>query len=815
MNNKLAILLSLIVFTVFSLSICACFARATNYIFDGYTSSFDGTEYGLTFNFTDGDCRLSMSSTNTFVATSCDYDAGITWECPDGVILGKSTLTDVCNTSCLTYGETGFNEIDRELSSTFYEPRWIQTNGADSGFVTTRTRYDCEFEGIYANFSINHNPDSRGHCLYRIRTQKGIHRSEWLDNIEGNYTICGNLYRYDVGSCTIVQTTQQDDWTFQYIYPFNSSIGVVNYNFTASSAVLVTSALPMHYYIDLIDITDGVQTNLYTQNNGASLTHSFNAHGGSLSLDENKQYVFALTYWIEANPSDAHDHTIYPSNLTVSIYAYTGNYECGAWSTCINSSQWRLCEDQAGIGFDQVETRGCLSVPSWQSILGFEEFFEQEVYVCTKNYTYGCVGNSLETIDAKYPINWSVSGDLDTSSIVRQNFVSISQDTYTHGVKSLKMWYIPPKMEEPVNDGAGGTTCGNKTVGDFPEVSTGFNETMFLETNVSFPASYIDMRFNVKKCTIPVTQYDYTGDFFGFNCGEICYAQSCNQTPLGNFGVRLTDLSNSEIVFDLTDEATDDWQFYVTDLTNVGLQAEHNYTLALAVNPNNVFDPLTHCVYFDYFRVATRETALEVCEDYCEGFDYYNGELLGDACIYKVQTNSPYCVPQNVSDDVIQILDGNGTALCIGNDRHIFDRDHGDWEVIEDSPECIEAEEQESLQLTLYDPPEYLATILNSYGWTPTGGLEFIWFMISTFMLINYIALGVGIGVTRLLKDIDNKNNKEIHVDFKIFGAVTLIIIMSFFFAGFYPIEAGLTVIVILALFLYHEFGDKLTGKGG
>ncbi len=522
-------------------------AASSQYDFIGYASSLDLSETGLTFNYSQN-CDVQMSSRNSFVSAA-PFSSTLSWRSPDSNILGVSTLTGLSNTSCLSYGQTAIKDTSQTSTET-YESSWSVSHSASSGFVNTQTRYICDSTVETTAFTVGRDDDSRGFCVWRTRGGTGANRIAWNNQLLSNYNSCGNLNNWAENGClALTSGLAASDRTLNFMYPFNSSGGFINYTFSSASLTSsVTGGTPsVEYTIVLLDLTSGTKSVIFSQNQSGSsgVPIVFAAQSGNLTLTANRLYLFSVSF-IKFNPLGFTSSVGAYSNpiMDLSIFTFEPNYVCGSFGDCINGTQSRVCVDSLGVAPDLIETQTCFDTPSVDLRLGFEEFDTQDVYTCQSNWLIVQCLSVLNIIEAKYPRNWTVVNtilpDATTNVAALENYVDMSQDFSTEGSSSLKMWYIPPKPEEPINS-AGTAICGNATIGKSPEVDHPYNESLFVMQNVSFASPFVQLRFDVKKCQLPVVQYDYTGDFI-FNCGKRCYSTNCTAEPRGRYGIRLVRL---------------------------------------------------------------------------------------------------------------------------------------------------------------------------------------------------------------------------------------------------------------------------------
>ena len=792
-------------FLILIISAMPSLAQTSTYEFEGITSFFDSSDEGVTFSTTDT-CQVRMRGTNTFVSAS-SFDSSVSFRSPDSTTIATSELTGISNTSCLSYGASSIKDVSTDASSGMYESSWSVSQSADSGFATLGTRWICAVNSDITQKRITRALDSRGFCQYRRRAADTDLLATWRTQLQGNYNICGEVNDWIGVACNSSFTsTAANDVTISYIYPFNSSVeGIVNYSFSTSTYIAGSTVFP-DIFIDLINTEDGTIQNFHTQDGGLTASITFNAFSDELSLSPNTMFLWMVTYVIEDNGIQFAS-TINPPELNMSIFTFAGDFVCGEFGACVNGTHSRVCVDQQGIAPDRIETESCFDVPAQTIDLGFEMavggIFPPEIYICQQDWgILGCV-DVLSTITASFPENWTTSADEDLfTGIFRQNYIRITGDTATVGTKSLQMNYIPPKPSEPINNGTGGTVCGNKTSGDFPFVTTGLNQSLFVSINITFPSPFIQLRWDSRKCSEQILQFDYTGDFLGINCGKRCYAPNCTGEPSGRYRVGLFDSNTLQEIKDTSHLLEDNaWSIEnIVDLTNEGLLTGHNYTIIITVNPEEqtgVFDPNAHCVYFDNFRVTITETALPECVTICDPSNPLNLLIAredGNSCIFRTVINSPQCSPDADTAESFQ----NFEDVCIETTLHFFNNDTGLWDQIEDNDICISEINETITDTSIVEPLE------SAEDW-----LDWILFLVSPLFIFLFISLAVSGAVGALVKAWEGFG-----ITFATMLFVGMLITVPGGTTPVIPIWVGFAMIIVISLMIAHTM-RKLSVSGG
>lgn len=831
----------------------------------------------------------------------------------------------------------------------FFESATNTTYTSDTFNSWLNTTYDCDFDSnelfiydntmkidSFGNYPFGYIENTGGYCqvgsagsLPSTSTQLNA-LTNYLTN--GYYTVCGSFLEIAElgGASANCALNRFFGTTFWYLVPFNSMYsGIVNISIADQEGLLTgicNGAPPMACTTNKIYIWDTVT--------GATTSIS-----SSLPFTTEQYLIPNREYWLfigsqcvgatggSGSCTAGFNHTDY--NMT--IWAYEPDFECGEWSDCSDGIQTRLCIDPLGKVPNKIESRTCFVAPTVDIDLGFEDFYNQDVWICQKDYWLVTCTERLESIPAKYPVNWSVIGSPIGEKNL-ENFITVSQDWASKGSSSLKLWYYPPKNEEPV---APTPVCGNATTGRFAQITSAYNESLFIARNVSFESPYIQMRFDVKKCALPVVQYDY-GTWFA--CGKKCYANNCSVEPEGRYGIRITDdgiteecvyptfafydesmndetvnvtdgdintyseftsvggalvnsstrifengtfinftlnvtggilnlclydnnsieltrfvlasadtlydfnytfgnltqplyeinlvqcnapsrnvrmrlfsirnhvrTSRTNIILDYYDQATIEKQNKILDFSNLGLQTNHNYTIAIAVNPENVFDPNSHCIYLDDFSITFTDVELPDCESYCDGLTYYSAYFVETGiCAFTIIPVSSNCI---TDPNVQQAIDDN-TNFEFEDEYYVWNNQTGEWETVDVPPPS----EQEAQQISLYAPPVFLQEIFIGFGLTQIA-FGYIWFFFSLFMIINYIALGIAIAITVFLKPANSNGKNNDDTSFIPFMIAIIIIIVGATFSGFYPLEIGIPIIVAIGLMLWKQMEGIVGGN--
>jgi hypothetical protein len=208
--------------------------------------------------------------------------------------------------------------------------------------------------------------------------------------------------------------------------------------------------------------------------------------------------------------------------------------------------------------------------------------------------------------------------------------------------------------------------CQNTSTGTYPQILLPVNTSFMASINFTFPSDTTQLKFDVKRCTDNVIQYNNW-------CGKRCYAQNCSIEPSGDFIVNLYDQFLATNLFQFTKEATTNWTTYTIEIGSNAV-VDRNYTLSFSVLPLpiNPTDTQGNCVYFDNVRLTNQAVSVydqwadplfgkpwadlsdeeklivleQKCVSQCIGNDYYTRTIQGLTCIEEVSLNYSTCVTQ-------------------------------------------------------------------------------------------------------------------------------------------------------------------------
>lgn len=612
---------------------------------------------------------------------------------------------------------------------------------------------------------------------------------------EGYYTQCGADMIVDrigngASTCNPPATTKATNnyWTMT---PFNSmATGIVNISILETEFVYSGDCLPNPdvYEAYIYD---------YSENSTQLIANSY-PYSGQTTLTPDKNYWLLIGTQARASKVDVnvcsiqYNHTDY--NIT--IWAYEPDWVCGNWSECESGTKQRTCTDPSGKVPAKIEEEVCLVLPEEEILIGFENFTNQNQWVCDfwrnglcANPFYPEGGSYYHGVyqrqpNRRYPNDWYYINPNVTDNTTGQygflyDFIDMTTSDSTQGELSLKMWYIPPKSHlpdfSPVNDSY--VICSaNVTQGRTPAIGKDINTSEFwLYHNITALSPYMRLTFDSRTCLEPEKQhgkcwYDifnhwyFTEDWYSGNGSQ-------NYRPLGNILLTVTDITNgTNTTFDdiiggvETPLTENNWNTFGIELTN--MQINNTYRIGLSVPPKyGNQDDESYCALIDNMRIQFYETA-PICFSECvddfdgDGVNDYTYKKASDkeiVCQYEFIKVSPNCVPEGYADDILEATEPQGEneddpdyaerkKVCIGSTLFEYDDNRQDWVVLENAPYCDEQESETVAIASLFDPPLIMQPLLASFEGT------FLWFIFSVLMIVTYFSLGLSVTIGYFIK---------------------------------------------------------------
>lgn len=735
-------------------------------------------------------CTMTMESKVNLSATGSN-DVILTFRSPGNTVLSSTTRNDKNAYTCDTFG---FGIVTSPGSNNTYETRTnLQSPTTNPGYWSTSANYNCVV----------------GNEVQIISDRNVLDSKAYIPNVFGGTIIAANKESNDslrgYGDCSTIRqfnaTAIQRHVGFGfgggqaasafYIYPFNSSysgnvtltLDTTEGSFHSQSQIALS--------VDFVKYPSLTRTNIFLSNrtNFGSLidnvTNTVLFNNTEFTLTANSMY-FLVVHWKNFGDSAGANTSFVwePKYVEMKINTLQPNYDCTAYSECLNNSQFRTCTDTSGNGFPQInEFRACFVTGVFQELtLGFETangtaFSTLE---CKKN-AITCIATP-QSLTLEIPDGWkAVYPETNNSGVMTPHeamaFLT-TEDPYA-GFKSLEMNYYPPMRDTVTSGGvSGAATCQNATIAGFiPSVFTNNLTATMVSESFAFPPTNPAISWAAKRATSPRLKTD--GCLFDAFTPQ-CYTEfGCNSTtlPTGKYMVDLLELDISgqstvnALTFSMT--APTDWQLFTSDLNRSALNASAKYRLAISLDDSDVFTQIPNRVFFDEFKIISLASPL-------------------------IANCTTACDPLNPTNLVIA-TESNGicTTETIINESTCF--------------EAFEDTQEERAETRPFDSLYNQSFLDRSLG-LPAGGI--VGFLLSPFFLYMGFFIFLGVGIELLLVRSGGNASGTIFIVVMVFGAVS---------GGAVTIGTGITVVplwftaifIVIAGFLGYNAYSKMSNKSG
>jgi len=721
------------------------------------------------------------------------------------------------NVSCFNLGKK--SQITDTLTNGFFETKTKITHGAYQSKAYIYEKLYCELQDDY--ITISSSPSGKqGTNQYNpnvLFVDYGKSWS-WKNNLIGdeleqtNFEAVTNLgdaykkmkeYEYS-NTCPFEIENKYFSKSHHFSYTdFVVDIGYMNW-------------VPIHYYVEEIPITttDGmfqievgnanititeinnpyptyqIWIGYYPLDNKNELVYLSKTSGdrnyfqnfnfsSNVTIIPNKEYIVFVSYIVYQTAREGNqkleiefNHT----NWSVTYSSYVPNWNCSEWSECDkNGIQTRICNDLNGIVTDKIETQSCFTLTHDYIYLGFEDSYPQNIWTCQQDWSCTVFANIENN---EYPSGWKVSNSEFHYNATGQtglihDFLKMTNEYHSDQdpegtTKSLKMWYNPPMTNYPVPTVADNTTsiyCENTTTGAIPEISKEVNESIFLQKELTFPAPYMRLTYQVRKCKSPEIQYS-SPNLYGLSACTLltgepidkCYTNSklCNVTPDARLYFSLYDENDAEIVFNhIEDEITktDEWQTKTYTLSNV-LDENHEYLFNIGiVPPDSNLDTGSYCLYLDNIKFLVDSSEIE-CRDYCDTDGtgtLYKAKQLSGLCEWEAIPLSPLCTSQ----EIIETVSNNESTCDCDSDSptymtyFYYNEETGEVTAYPNSDlcvtECSDIVEQELNEQQSTTPISYLGSEgLNITGMMEDYGIGFASMFLTPIFIVFLLSVLIG-----------------------------------------------------------------------
>lgn len=599
-------------------------------------------------------------------ASASSYDVSIDYYSPGTTIIGTSSQTGLSNIVCQNFGQ--ITDSDTGLQSGVF----VTESGTGSGFVFLQTRYTCTTSDDDFTYFVNRDDNSTN------QDGKGFYPGALVTTSESSLPIITQesaLGNFSTCEITNSYTSTRFEPTFDFACSIaNDPCGVVmNFPFNTSESGSVNIFVDLNdtfscfghasspfknFNVSIVKDSDQTATNLYTFRSvcsGAPFDTDGVILNQSFTLPKNEIYnlVFESEHPSTGFSSDMGVRP--PGVIKIDVDARIPDFECGEFNTCINGTQSRECIDQTGIFPNEIEFQDCFDLVAESSqVIGFEESEDFTFLECKKD-PFFCTA-SPQNIVIEVPVNWtSVVPTVNSSSSIvpAARLAYMTSEDSSNGFKSLLMVYNPPQYDFVVENAGGAhlpAVCGNGSTGYIPQVYGDVNNASnIIFTDITFPTPYITVAWDVALRTEPVVKYS-TGNFL-CSPSELCYAQDCNQTPRGEYLVRLAPTSDIfNTIFEYNGEATEGFDSVQVDLSDANLDAGTSYRLIFALNPDDAYEPDGYTVLFDNVRFSNFNNPPgnpELgCTTFCNGTDLYTAIDFNNTCTFEIDLNNTVCTTE-------------------------------------------------------------------------------------------------------------------------------------------------------------------------
>lgn len=710
--------------------------------------------YGVPFKSTVSNCTLTLSVAADLTGSSSAYSIITDFYSPISTKIGTAYRAVSGNYTCLGQGE-----VDKGPSSIFDSKSIITRSGGYSSTGILDVGVECGTSDDWINISMGHNEWNSMGNSYNSFFQHGCIVGPYVDNFfltTTSHNSCNGLANSHINPANWTSencgggSTPRIAWAM----PFKTGdSGQIEYTVNIHAGVYA----PYYGYYKPSD-PSGTYVSVVSLGTSSKLT-----------LEPNTDYVFYI-----GGESLGAGLTVKTVDLNISINIFTPDWECSEWSDCELGQQYRACIDPSGKIPAKIEYQGCVSEALATANLGFEKSFMPvplggyPLQVCAKLFWPVCYDGVQNITTYELPTDWSVINPNN------YYFMDMSLEQHTEGTRSLKMWYWPPGIF-PLPNG----TCQFSDIGAIPQVYRGIsNNTMFIEYNITFPSPYMTIDYDIKKCNEPVVQYD------GW-CGKACFQAggNCTLEPKGNYYFALVDTVTG-VLTNYYGLASDRWNTIHVDISDLGLIPGRTYNIAFAVNAQNLYEPVSSCVYFDNVNVAIRSAELPCDEASCVGVDLYTPQNVNGTCYYEISYNDLSCLDEEDQKKAI-----NYESYCVDFDLYTYDNDSGEWLKTTNSTICIAEQEEKENEQSNTEPIAILGDI---QGFLDGFGLGFLALFFSPIVISLFIAIGITAFVLIKVGD-------KIKSDY--LGIVIFLSILSVeSMVGIFPLWLDIILIVIAGL---------------
>lgn len=623
MRNKIS-LISIFLFSLILISNVQANYNVNYY--ESQTTAVSGNKNIPTFAVNgDFDCSAIMFVAGNLTGAT---RSEVTYQYPNATDYAISEQEFVDDVGCFPFGQT------TEIVNNTIESRFVTVDDASSVNYNLRLTSTCNYDNV---IEFDFGQDSRGYAsnLY-YQQEREVAAAPTLTSITSSRMISLNGAVF--GDCedvseisnnidpfrnlTDIETGANKIYRNQYWYfVFNSTNG----DFTAKIDFdkIHGNATNPHLYewIQIFELDDTTAIQTICGGSTGTCTDQYSIDEDSVSLAKNTMYVMTVAVHSRLTLINQHiyvDNPLYNSTIS----AYTPDYVCGAYSECVNALQTRHCVDSGGISPEKIESRSCYSGVFDIQRIGFEESEESSILECKKNFVT-CV-STPENISIEIPPSdqWNVSiPTVNNSGVISysRRLVEISGERASHGFKSLKMIFNPPKIDQVIQFVSGATKtaiCGNltgvnQTSGSIPYVSTDKNTSIFVDMDLNTPFAILQLDAAVGNNS--VEQYDISEiPLHNPFCvpATLCYG-NCSGGVKGDMRVLISEIGDdgkvSRLLIDQRDVLVNEFNTFYYDMTPYDINVSRTYRFGIANDPPDRYDPVANVIFVDNVQLIQLE----------------------------------------------------------------------------------------------------------------------------------------------------------------------------------------------------------------
>jgi hypothetical protein len=696
-----------------------------------------------------GSCTATVESRATLTGTN--YDFASIYYSPDNTSIAIASRSNI--PSAITCDSLAPYSITTDLNDYFEGKFTGSTTG--SGQMTLTNSYSCSMSGDWIDMIYRRSDgDSFGNnpYIYWGRQCLPVTTLSTASVAETSNNYCtGNTALSPHPNSTNSYSCSNNENRMLMAFPVNGSGGILKYHFDFTSDYAIScsqfNSNSATLVLSLVDYETGSSSTLSTN----SVTCTWPA-GGTLSVnitgetpvDEDKMYMLVMMWFHDDGGIISSSTFRLPVFANISVYTYHADWNCTAWSECINGSHYRSCTDLNNKALPMTEYGSCFDFPEQSIFIGFDSGSSQNTFYCNEGlyniFTSLCARDPVVKTRS-VPSGWQRNGYYATDNASAggtglsgwiEDYVDIDTiDSYVGDASplegALKIWFIPRKLFLPVyNTSTGRVMCQATTEGQVGGVWSYVNSTFWISHNVTALSPYMTFSYRAKKCTATMPQtLSYIGctlgceiagncansglcgnNTFGAGLGDDYYTGTgCPQTPPPSYlYVSIRDLSVNGTPY------IQNYQKAITAVNwNTGIQEDaidnmnisHVYELSFSAYPQSgITQQDANCILVDDVNINFRSEPV-VCVSSCWSNPDYDGDGINDytyieatplssgSCQIRAIALDFRCTPSAITVNIEDLKDGTRTYVCDGTTMITWNNQTETPSYTENSPTCI------------------------------------------------------------------------------------------------------------------------------